>query len=91
VRVLSSHGGMNELQVRATLGTSVTKMIPKAVNDDVTTTASTSPIAINVLANDTVGTKPIVFGPNVLVAIVGGPVIPGNTALVRAFFCAEHV
>jgi len=75
VRVLSSAGGVGELRVNTGFGAVVGGIIPIAANDTHTVLEDSAAAPINVLANDTVLGAPIVFGPNVTVALVNAPTL----------------
>lgn len=72
VRVVSSAGGAGDMLVAVLPGAVGSGDAPIASNDTATLTEDTT-ANFNVLANDTVGGEPIVFGPNVSVAITSAP------------------
>jgi hypothetical protein len=71
VVVVSTRGGVAQLDVRTGVGQPVSPTNPVAAADSVTTPEDTVKTAINVLANDTLNTGPIPAGATVAISAQG--------------------
>lgn len=81
VRVSSSQGGEAELMVTTGVGNAVPAQIPIAGNDTAIATEDAGPVAIDVLANDTLNGVPITVA-GATITLVGAPRL--GTATVNA-------
>lgn len=79
VRVTSSRGGANEMQVTTLFGSPTGGNIPVAGNDAATLNEDSTATAINVLANDTLDSLPIILGPGVVLTIADPPQLGAAT------------